>query len=442
VFENFRNKKILIVGYSLTGIAAAKFFAKKGADVFITELSDQKDRNIDKLTKLGINIEFGKHSDEFINNAEFAILSPSVPLNSNILKTLQERKIEYFSDLEFCSRYFNNKMVVITGTNGKTTTTMLVNHLLSYKFNSKYCGNIGISPFEYLDSNLDYFVVEASSYQLEYSPTISPKIAIFTNLTPDHISFHGNVENYFLSKAKLFKNLCKDSFAILNFDDSMVSKLNSELNCNVYAFSTKNKADICLVDEKIIFNEEEIISVDDIPLCGEHNIQNVMCAILVAKILNIDNEAIVNAIKTFKAPEHRCEFVRRINNTDFYNDSKATNPEATIVALDAFPSKNVCLIAGGRDKNTSLDEFCSKVKEKIHDVVLIGEATSRFESALNEAGYNNIIRASSLEEAIDLGQKLNPDVVLLSPACASFDMFKSFEHRGEVFKDYVFKKWK
>ncbi len=440
MYKEFKNKKILIVGYSLTGIAAAKFFSKHGAKVYITELSEKKDRDISEIEKLGVKVEFRGHSDEFINGAYLAILSPSIPPTAPILSKLRSLKIDYMSDIEFCFRFNPDKMLVITGTNGKTTTTMLANHILEAKYKTKTCGNIGVSPFDYLDLNLDYFVCEASSYQLEYSDELTPHMAAFTNLTPDHIGFHGNIDNYFNAKAKIFKNMDKECTAILNLDDKRLEKLGGELDCNVLYFSTKKDADICLKNNFVCFKGEEIINVEDIPLCGEHNVQNVMCALGFAKILNVSNADIKKRIMSFKAPEHRCEFVKTIGKTSFYNDSKATNPEASIVALSAFPNKKVALIAGGRDKNTSLDDFCLCIKKYIKDVILIGEAADRFEEALLSFNYNNIKRAKTLEEAIDVAQNTNNDVVLLSPACASFDMFKSYEHRGEVFKDYVLKK--
>lgn len=445
--DNLENKKVLILGFSTTGIACANYFALKGANVYISEFEPLKEKNkqkVEELEEKGVKIEFNSHSDEFINGAEFCILSPSIPDSVPILAKLKERNIEYFSDIEYVSFFDKDKIIAITGTNGKTTTTALTSHILSRKFFAPYCGNIGISPIEYLDKDIDYYVVEASSYQLHYSKTFSPYIGIFCNLTPDHILWHKTLENYFEAKAKMFRLMNENQHAILNYDDEMTRKLGEEIKAKVYYFSLKEPSQkknfIYLKDNKIFFENQEIIEVSKLQIVGEHNIQNAMCSILAALILKMDIETIKEALMSFKAIEHRLEFVRTIEGTDYYNDSKATNPEASIVAINSFDNKKVVLIAGGRDKKTSLDEFIKAIQEKISKVILIGEATQRFKDALSSNGYYNIVNSKTLEEAIDIASLDRPDIVLLSPACASFDMFESYEKRGEAFKNYVLSK--
>ena len=439
---DIKNKKVLILGISVTGLGAVKFLHTCGANIFVSEFDEKKkdSKEFEEIKKYTENIEIGHHSEEFIEGSSYVILSPSIPHTSKIIQTLKEKNIPYMSDIEFAYKFLQGgeNFVAITGTNGKTTTTMLTSHILYGQFRAPYCGNIGISPLEIIkDNDFDYLTLEMSSYQGHYSPTFAPHIAIFCNLTPDHIGFHGNIENYFEAKAKIFRNQGKNDFAILNYDDEMVKKLGGELNSTVYYYSVKEKTTLSIQNNSIYFKDEKIIDIADIPLVGEHNYQNVMCAIAAAKILNIPNEIIKKQIMSFRAPEHRCEFVREADGIKFYNDSKATNPEATLVALKAFVGQNVCLIAGGRDKNTSLDEFVEEIKKNIETVVLIGEATERFKEALLLGGYKNIIFADSLNDAIEKSIAKKPDVVLLSPACASFDMFKSFEDRGEKFKNYV-----
>lgn len=443
---SIESKKVLVVGFSTTGVAAAKYLHNKGLDVYITEKNELKKKNkelVENLTSKGIKIEFGGHSDEFIEGVNFAILSPSIPPEAEILKKLEERNISYFSDVEFCSFFDREKMIAITGTNGKTTTTALTSFILSKKFNAPYCGNIGISPMEYLDKSVDYYVVETSSYQLYYSKSFAPKIGVFCNLTPDHILWHKTLENYFEAKANMFRNMDEHSYAILNYDDKMTKKLGEEIKAKVYYFSLE-KQDIenCiyLENNKIIFNNEEIIDINELNIVGMHNIQNAMCAILCALIVEIDKDTIKDALRTFRAIEHRLEYIKTIDGTDYYNDSKATNPEASIVAINSFPNKRVVLIAGGRDKKTSLDDFIEAVKKNISKVVLIGEATQRFKEELSKKGYLNIVNSKTLEEAIDIASLDKPDVVLLSPACASFDMFESYEKRGDAFRNYVLPK--
>ena len=444
--NDLKNKKVLILGFSTTGIGAAKYFIKHSANVFISEFSDLKDKDkttAQELKNMGVNIEFSGHSEEFINNSDFCILSPSIPTDAPILKRLEEKNIPYFSDIEYVSKFDSKKMVLITGTNGKTTTTALCSHILSKKYNAPYCGNIGISPIEYIDKNVDYYVVEASSFQLNYSPTCAPFIGIFCNLTPDHILWHKTLENYFEAKAKPFRNMNSSSNAILNYDDEMTKKLGEEIKANVYYFSlTKQNIKNCiyLEDDEIIYNDEKIINVNELQIVGSHNIQNAMCSILAAKIIGLNNNEIKEALKSFKAIEHRLEFIRTIENTDYYNDSKATNPEASIVAINSFENKKVVLIAGGRDKKTTLKDFIKAVKERISKVILIGEATERFKDELSKNGYMNIVNSKTLEEAIDIASLDKPDVVLLSPACASFDMFESYEKRGDAFRNYVLSK--
>ena len=440
------NKKILILGFSVTGISAAKYFISKGADVYISESKAKDNINIEELESLenkGIKVEFSGHSDEFINNSELCILSPSIPPEAEILSRLKEKNIPYMSDIEYISKFDKDKMIVTTGTNGKTTTTALVSHVLSTKYNTPYCGNIGVSPFEYLDKNVDYYSIEASSYQLYYSETLAPKIGIFCNLTPDHILWHKTIENYFEAKAKMFRNMESSSHAILNYDDEYLRKLGHEIKAHVHYFSMqdRNKKDCAYFESnKIYYNDEEIIDVKDLKIVGAHNVQNAMCAIIAAKIIGMSNSEIKKALKTFKAIPHRLEFVRTIEGTDYYNDSKATNPEASIVAINSFKNKKVVLIAGGRDKKTSLADFIKAVNEKISKVILIGEATQRFKKELSKSGYLNIVNSKTLEEAIDIASLDKPEVVLLSPACASFDMFENYEKRGDAFKEYVLSK--
>lgn len=441
-----KSKKVLIVGFSTTGIAAAKYLHNKGMDVYISEKNELAPKNqklANDLISKGIKLEFGAHSEEFIDKVNFAILSPSVPPEAEILKKLKERNISYFSDIEYCSFFDREKMIAITGTNGKTTTTALVSYILSKKYNAPYCGNIGISPMEYMDKHVDYYVIEASSFQLYYSKSFAPKIGVFCNLTPDHILWHKSMENYFEAKANMFRNMDENSFAVLNYDDKYTKKLGEEIKAKVYYFSSyRQNIENCIYqdNDKIIFNNEEIININELQIVGKHNIQNAMCAILCAIITGIDIETIKDALRNFRAIEHRLEFIRSIEGTQYYNDSKATNPEASIVAINSFPNKKVVLIAGGRDKKTSLDDFVEAVKKNISKVVLIGEATKRFKDELTKKGYLNTVNSRTLEEAIDIASLDKPDVVLLSPACASFDMFDSYEKRGDAFRNYVLSK--
>ena len=434
------NKKVLVLGLSKSGIAAAKALLKQGANVYITE---GKEKEIpQELLDLDIKIEVGGHSDEFINDVSLAITSPGIPPHSEIFSRLKTQNTEIISEIELAWRLTKTPFAVITGTNGKTTTTALTAHIVEKEFRAEACGNIGLPPCDLLENSLDWFILEASSYQLEMSNTFTPKIAVYTNFTPDHIDWHQGLENYFKAKAKIFEGTQGAEFAILNAQDAKLVELAKKCKGKRFFFDGEIGENCSFIrNNQIIYREngieEEIISLKECPLIGQHNYQNIMCAIIVAKLIGVTNKSIKEQIMSFKAPEHRLEKCGELNGTTFYNDSKATNPEASIVAIDSFNNCDVTLIAGGRDKNTDLKEFCNSINKHIKTVILIGEATQRFETNLRQNGFNNIINEETFENAIDKAISLNPDVVLLSPACASFDMFSSYEERGKVFKDYV-----
>ncbi len=454
---NWYNKKVLILGLSKSGISAAKYLNKHGADVFITELkknSNEDNIKIQELNKLGIQVETGGHSKDFINNSYIAVTSPGIPPSSEIFKMLKNENIPIISEIELAYKEGTKPFIAVTGTNGKTTTTALISHILSEEFKAPACGNIGNPPCDLIDEDIDYFICEMSSYQIALSNSIQPQIACWLNFTPDHLEWHEGLENYFEAKAKLFKSPQNPAFAIFNGSDEKLLEFSKTCPSDVFLFAKETDGNCCYIKDNSIYfkrkknlslaKEEFIIDIKDSPLVGEHNYQNIMCAVIVAKIIGLDNEKIKSAIKSFKAPPHRLEFVRNYKGINFYNDSKATNPEAAIVAIKSFNNTNVILIAGGRDKNTNLTEFCKEIKDHIKTVILIGEAAERFAQNLNKNGFNNIIFERStdkgLENAIDKAIELNPQVILLSPACASFDMFTSYENRGEIFKEYVLSK--
>ncbi len=445
---NWHDKKVLIMGFSMSGKSAAKYLARHGADVFITENREQKEedlKDIQELEGLGIKIEFGDNSDEFLNDSYMAIVSPSVPKESELYKKVQEKNIQIISEIELAYKETGRPFIGITGTNGKTTVTALTSHILSSEYKAPECGNIGVPPTSLLDNDIDYFVCELSSFQMEHTNAFKAQIACWTNFTPDHITWHGTLENYFNAKAKLFRNPTASAFAVLNGADEKLLEFSKTVGGTVFLFDKEVDDNCCYIKDESIFykrngKEEFIIKLADCPLIGHHNYQNIMCCVIMAKIIGISNEHIQERIKDFVVPEHRLEKVREYNGITFYNDSKATNPEASIVAINSFNNTDVTLIAGGRDKLTTLDEFCESVKQHIKTVILIGEATERFEEALKKSGFDNILKADTMESAIDKAIELKPNNVLLSPACASFDMFKGYEERGTVFKNYVLSK--
>ena len=441
------SEKILVLGLSKSGIAAAKLGISLGYDVYLSEgKSEVNEIQVQELKNLGIKVEFGSHSDKFIEGASFVITSPGIPPKSEIFKRIQAHNIPIISEIEFAYQNSDVPFVVITGTNGKTTTTALVSHLLSQGFDAPACGNIGLPPSSLVEDENDFLVCEVSSFQAQMTDEFKPFISCWTNFTPDHIDWHEGLENYFKAKAKMFLGKQSPDYAILNASDEKLLEFSKQCKkSKVFLFDTENYPNASYIKNNAIYykednEEEKIIDLKDCPLVGHHNYQNIMCGIICAKLCGMGNEDIKAGITSFKAPEHRLEKVRELNGTVFYNDSKATNPEASIVAIDSFNNTDVALILGGRDKNTDLTQMCDSINKHIKTVLLIGEATERFEENLKKNGFDNIIKEGSLESAIDKAISLKPDVVLLSPACASFDMFKSYEHRGEVFKEYVLSK--
>ncbi|MDR1167785.1 MAG: UDP-N-acetylmuramoyl-L-alanine--D-glutamate ligase [Heliobacteriaceae bacterium] len=397
------------------------------------------------LVPLGIQTHKAHSSPvRFVNPSTFqlAVTSPGIPPHSEIIQRVKSRNIPVISEIELAYTQTDKPFIAITGTNGKTTVTALTAHILGQDFKAAACGNYGIPPCSLLEAPPDYFVCECSSYQLEMSPNFTPYIAVWTNFTPDHLDWHEGEENYFNAKAKMFKS---PDFAVLNALDKRLLEFAKVCGGEVFLFGADTGENCAYVKDKAIFYkrnnvEEKIIRLADCPMIGEHNYQNIMCAVICAKLAGVQNNKIVSAVKSFKVPEHRMEKFASFNGIDFYNDSKATNPEAAIVAVKSFDNSNVVLIAGGRDKNTDLTGFCNEVKKHITSVILIGEAAQRFEENLKKNGFTNIERASSTENAVDRAIALKPDAVLLSPACASFDMYSGYEERGKVFKEYVQKR--
>ena len=451
------DKKVLILGLSKSGVAAAKYLNDKGAQCFITEkkpLADKDKQLVEELTAAGIKTEFEHHSDEFMEDVYIAVTSPGIPPNSELMQKLKEKNIQVISEIELAYLETQIPFVAITGTNGKTTTTELTNFILNKEYKAEKCGNIGIPPCSLLrdlntdkEKETDFFVCEVSSFQLTYSPSFRPQIAVWMNFTPDHIDWHGGLDKYFEAKASLFAPEKRPGFAVFNAEDEKVFEFGKSYAGEKFFFGKELKTNCSYIKDGAIYFErepknieEKIIDLKDIPLVGNHNYQNVMASVICAKICGVDNEKIQQAIKEFKAPEHRCEFVANIQGKDVYNDSKATNPEAAIFALKSFEGRTLTLIAGGTDKMTDLTEFCETVKKYVKTVVLLGAAKERFEAELRKNGFENIVTADSFTDGVDKAFETDSEVILLSPACSSYDMFSGYEERGRVFKDYALSK--
>jgi UDP-N-acetylmuramoylalanine--D-glutamate ligase len=447
--RQWMDSKITILGFSLSGISSAKYLANKGAVCTISENKEEKPEDVEKikeLQQLGIKIEMGGHKNETVLNADMIVASPGIPPHSDVIKLANDNNIKVISEIELAYIESDKPFIAITGTNGKTTTTKLVSEILTNSgLNAPACGNIGLPPITLVDSHIDYFVAELSSFQIYTSKTFKPQIALFINYAPDHIDWHGSEEAYYEAKASLFTGYKSPAWSILNACDPKVMEIKNHTESNIVYFGREMPTtSVYIQKDTIVYKNkgriEKIISLKDISLIGKHNYQNIMASIAIAKTVGVDTEVIRSTIAAFIPPEHRLEYVDTIDGIEFYNDSKATNCDSAICAMNAFEDKQVVLIAGGKDKGTDLCEFVETVKKQASSVVLIGEAADRFQDSLESFGFSNIYRAETLEKAIDIAFDLKSGPVLLSPACASFDMYKNYEERGRAFKDYVIKK--
>lgn len=448
VVTDWKDRKVTVLGLGRSGIAAAQYLSARGAKVLVSEggaADAERQAQADEIESLGCKVELGGHSDEALAFGSFVLTSPGIAPHSEVIQKARALGKEVISDVELAWRETKAPIIAITGTNGKSTTCALLSFILEKTGRvAPACGNIGVPILSQLDRKPDYLVVEVSSYQLEYTTNFAPKVAVWLNFTPDHVDWHQGLENYKRAKQKIFANQQHSDYAVLSMDDPVVST--QITRSEIFPFSCQMNLDN-MVQAAYVTNDflayrirarsRIVCGVNELQILGRHNVENALAAISACAVLDVQPREIETYIKQFKGLEHRLEFVATIDNVPYYNDSKATNPESAIKAIESFPGKKIVLIAGGRDKATSLDEFVHAVRNHVAAVILLGEAKERFEKALREGGFNDVHVVASLEEAIDLGGKLKLGPVVLSPACASFDMFKDFENRGRVFKDIV-----
>lgn len=446
-----KDKTVLIVGLAKTGVSTIKQLNKRGANIIVNDIKNENTLAdiIDEIKDLN-NIQFilGKHPEN-LDNIDFVVLSPGVPLDIPFIENLRNKNIEIIGEIELAYRLSNESIYIgITGTNGKTTTTSLTGEI--FKSDNKdtfIVGNIGNPVIDTIDiAHRDSFIItELSSFQLETVDTFRPNISAILNITEDHLNRHKTVENYINAKANIFKNQRAKDFCILNYDDPAVRNLADQIAATKVFFSTKEELELGVYldsNNDIVINLDNkvvLLNKDELSLPGEHNLQNAMAAIAIVYICNINLETVKNVLRTFGGVEHRQEFVRNVNGVTFVNDSKATNPDSTIKALNSY-TKPIILIAGGLDKNGDFNELLSIAKGKVKGLVLLGETSSKLKELALYNGINNVHEVSSMQEAVQTSYKLatHDDIVLLSPACASWDMYKNFEVRGNDFKNNVF----
>lgn len=447
---NLKNKNILLVGLAKTGISTIKHLNKLGAKVVVNDIKDKDKLKgiLDELSDLN-NVEYilGYHPEN-VDDIDMAVVSPGVPLDLPFILKLKSKNIEIIGEVELAYRLSQNPMFIgITGTNGKTTTTSLVGEIFKKANIDTYIvGNIGNPVIDTVDTANEnsVLVTELSSFQLESIDTFKPHVSAILNFTEDHLNRHHTMEAYMEAKARIFKNQDEKDFCILNYDDKDVRSLSDNVKAKKIFFSRKKSLDCGIYldeDNNIIINidkEIKLLNKDELSLPGNHNLENCMAAAAIAYVSNIDIDVIREVLKTFAGVEHRQEFVRNLNGIMFVNDSKATNPDSSIKAIESY-NRPIVLIAGGMDKQSSFDEFLDVAKENVYALVLLGETAQKIKECAQNKGFDNITVVKDMKEAVNASYQIakGGDVVLLSPACASWDMYKSFEVRGIDFKDNV-----
>lgn len=447
---DIKEKNILVIGLGISGVSTAKALDKLGANIYILDSKKEEELKEYMEELKGIDIKYLLEDKKIdFEVIDLVIKSPGVPFDTPIIESLNKNKIEVITDIEAAYRICKNKFIAITGTNGKTTTTALVGEIFK---NSKkpyhITGNIGVGIlWEVVNSNEeDIFIVETSSFQLENTVFFKPKVSLVTNITPDHLNWHKTFEHYVNSKKKILQNQDEDDFTILNYDDKIVMEMASETHANVVFFSTDKILDrgIYIEDENIVIKTEKekivVIHKDELKIPGKHNLENALSAIGIGWAMGIDIKTIRKSLIEFEGVEHRLEFVREIKGVRFYNDSKGTNPDASMKAISAIPEP-IILIAGGMDKGSEFQEFIDSFKGKVKALVLLGETAEKIKDTANKNGFMEIYIVNDINESVEKSITLSSpgDNILLSPACASWDMFSSYEERGDVFKKSVYK---
>jgi len=449
IVQNIEGKKVTVIGGARSGLAVARLLKKMGADVFISDMKKPEEIKYVKFTpeelnSAGIKYEFGEHSEK-VYDCDFMVISPGVPSNAPVVQKAMELGIKVWSEIEVASWFCKAPIIAVTGTNGKTTTTSLIGHIFKTAgFKTIVAGNIG-APFSdfVLDADEGSIVVlEVSSFQLDHIENFKPKVAVLLNITPDHLDRYDSFGDYILSKFRIFKNQKEDDFAVYNYDDEIVQPYVESLNVIKLPFSVRDNLSCggFIEDGYITLNfknkKERILKMNNLRIRGIHNVYNSLAAALAARAMEVKDEIIRESLQSFEGVEHRLEFVREINGVKFINDSKATNVNSLWYALESF-DEPIILIAGGRDKGNDYSKVYDLVKRKVKLIIAIGESKNKIYNEFKN--LTNVIEVDSMEEAVKKAYENSApgDVVLLSPACASFDMFRDYEHRGEVFKKLV-----
>jgi UDP-N-acetylmuramoylalanine--D-glutamate ligase len=443
-----KNKRVLIVGLGKSGIAAARFLKARGAQVTVSDIRPAGlIAELPALLDAGIMVETGSHGLLTFRRQDLIVVSPGVPSNTPELTTVRALGIPIIGELELGSEFLQGQIVAITGSNGKTTTTTLIGEILKASGKPTLVGgNIGRPVVDMVSDSTpeSWSVLEVSSFQLETIQTFHPHIALVLNITPDHLDRHGSFEAYATAKTRITENQTAEDFLVLNAEDEPTKLVAAKTKAQIYWFSPRRqvKQGAFVHGESILFRAKEggevepIMPVAEIPLAGAHNVENVLAAVCAGRLAGVEAKAIREAVAAFHAVEHRLEFVRELNGVRWFNDSKATNVDATTKAVEAFPG-GIWLILGGKDKDSDYSTLSPLLRARVKAVITIGSAAEKIESHL--AGVVKIERAGTMDRAVAWARQeaKSGDVVLLAPACSSFDQFENYEHRGRVFKQLV-----
>jgi UDP-N-acetylmuramoylalanine--D-glutamate ligase len=443
-------KKVVVLGLGKrTGVETAKFLSKKGVNVVVSDIkaAENLDEELQELSGCEIDFDLGGHSKKVVEETDMIVISPGVSSQIPILKEARALDIPIISEIELAYNFCSAPILAITGTNGKTTTTTLTGEIFSaVKDEVVVGGNIGLPLIQEAPklSEKGVVVAEISSFQLENIRDFRPKISLIINLTPDHLDRHGSFNNYIEAKKKIFLNQQVNDYTVLNYDDELTRKLGNETQAQTVYFSQKEKVEngLYIKNGKVINDltaaEEPLIKVNDIEIKGPHNLENVLGSIAIALLSDINPELIKEVLRKFGGVEHRIEDIAIIKGVRYINDSKATNPVAAMKALETF-SEPLTLIAGGMDKKSDFTEFARGIVENVQNLILLGETADKIEDEVRVLGFDKLEKAGSIAEAVEVADKVSAegDLVLLSPACASWDMFKSYKERGRKFKQAV-----
>ena len=445
-----KGKRVLVVGLGKSGVASAQFLAARGARVTVSDTRSQNElkTQIPALLDRGIAVETGGHGERTFRDQDLIVVSPGVPSDLPQLARARGLGIAVIGEIELAARFLRGKIVAITGSNGKTTTTTLCGEVIaSASQRTLVGGNIGTPVILLVDDSTDdtVNVIEVSSFQLETIETFHPNIAVVLNITPDHLDRHGSMEAYTAAKARIFENQNASDYSVLNLDDEGSAGLRSRTQGQLCWFTRKqqlsgDQTGTFVRDGQIYWrdgmHEQAIMPASEIPLKGAHNLENVLAAVAVGRLCGCDAVTIANAVRKFKAVEHRLQYIATINGVEYYNDSKATNVDATVKAIESFPG-NIHLILGGKDKDSDYTLMNHLLRERVKRVYTIGSAAEKIRAHVQSAV--EVLPCKTLDAAVDRARDLAKagDVVLLAPACSSFDQFENYEHRGRTFRALV-----